>query len=63
MGAMTTPRPQDKAHAARDREFHCDRCGYGAMTATPPERCPMCGGVRWTELHDRRPLRNRRELP
>ena len=63
MGAMTTPHPRDKTRTARDREFHCDRCGYGAIAAGPPARCPMCGGAGWTEQHDRRPVRNRREQP
>ena len=25
----------------------CPACGYGIVCRIPPERCPMCGGVRW----------------
>ena len=33
-------------------EIRCRSCGYGAVVAQFPERCPMCGGVLWTELDD-----------
>jgi hypothetical protein len=29
------------------REFRCVGCGYGAVAAAPPLRCPMCGGASW----------------
>ena len=28
-------------------EIQCARCGYGAIVASPPRRCPMCGGDSW----------------
>ena len=27
--------------------LECSSCGYGVAVATPPERCPMCGGSTW----------------
>jgi rubrerythrin len=28
-------------------EIHCCGCGYGAVVARPPVRCPMCGQGTW----------------
>jgi hypothetical protein len=28
-------------------ELVCGRCGYGAVAAAVPVRCPMCAGARW----------------
>jgi len=28
-------------------EIQCARCGYGAVVASPPRRCSMCGGDGW----------------
>ena len=28
-------------------EIRCASCGYGAIVASPPRRCPMCGGDGW----------------
>jgi rubrerythrin len=28
-------------------EIHCCGCGYGAVVARPPVRCPMCGQGAW----------------
>ena len=28
-------------------EIHCAGCGYGAVVARLPERCPMCGSTSW----------------
>ncbi len=28
-------------------DFRCVTCGYGAMSAAPPVRCPMCSGTNW----------------
>lgn len=28
-------------------EIQCASCGYGAVVASPPRRCPMCGGDSW----------------
>ena len=27
--------------------FRCADCGYGATSASTPERCPMCDGAVW----------------
>jgi hypothetical protein len=37
-------------------EIHCCGCGYGAVVARPPVRCPMCGQGTWRPAagHDRR---------
>jgi rubrerythrin len=42
------------AHAPLS-SFQCVSCGYGASTASEPERCPMCGGGTW-EHADWRPF-------
>lgn len=47
-----------RSFATRDEltalsSFQCDSCGYGAHRRAVPERCPMCGGSRWSV--DRRP--------
>jgi hypothetical protein len=45
--------PELRAVAARQRgvdgraEVHCAGCGYGAVVARLPDRCPMCGGTHW----------------
>lgn len=31
------------------RELRCTGCGYGAVAAAPPVRCPMCGGASWEQ--------------
>jgi rubrerythrin len=36
-------------------ELRCTGCGYGAVTAAPPSRCPMCGGLDW-DFGDWRPF-------
>jgi hypothetical protein len=28
-------------------ELVCVSCGFGAIVASPPARCPMCGGGGW----------------
>ena len=28
-------------------EIRCAGCGYGAVVARLPERCPMCGSTSW----------------
>jgi rubrerythrin len=28
-------------------ELRCGRCGYGAVAADVPSRCPMCGRFAW----------------
>ena len=40
-------------------ELRCTGCGYGAMTAAPPNQCPMCGGLDW-DFEDWRPFSSRR---
>lgn len=30
-------------------EICCHGCGYGAVVAHLPARCPMCGGATWHE--------------
>jgi len=30
--------------------LRCADCGYGIARTSPPERCPMCGGLHWTPL-------------
>jgi rubrerythrin len=37
-------------------EIQCARCGYGAVVASPPRRCPMCGGDGWRLAKRARPL-------
>jgi rubrerythrin len=38
-------------------EIRCLGCGYGAVVARLPGRCPMCGDVSWTvHVHRHRPL-------
>jgi hypothetical protein len=45
--------PELRAVAARQRgvdgraEIHCAGCGYGAVVARLPDRCPMCGSTDW----------------
>jgi rubrerythrin len=35
-------------HAAAHRvELRCRGCGYGAVVARQPGRCPMCGSDNW----------------
>ena len=29
------------------KQFRCAACAYGASAASPPLRCPTCGGRRW----------------
>ncbi len=44
-------------------DLECSPCGYGAVSQTPPERCPMCR-QEGTWIHVRwRPFSRRRELP
>ena len=51
---LSTPlAPELVALAARQRgvgdraEIRCAGCGYGAVVARLPERCPMCGSTSW----------------
>jgi hypothetical protein len=51
---LSTPlAPEFVALAARQHgvggraEIHCAGCGYGAVVARLPERCPMCGSTNW----------------
>lgn len=45
--------PELRALAAGQRgvdgraEIRCAGCGYGAVVARLPERCPMCGSANW----------------
>ena len=45
--------PELRAVAARQRgvdgraEVHCAGCGYGAVVAHLPDRCPICGSTHW----------------
>jgi hypothetical protein len=45
--------PDLRAVAARQRgvegraEVHCAGCGYGAVVAHLPDRCPICGSTHW----------------
>jgi rubrerythrin len=32
-------------------EIRCAGCGYGAVVARLPERCPMCGSTSWRTEH------------
>jgi hypothetical protein len=29
------------------QDFGCPGCGFGAIAAKPPDRCPMCGRGDW----------------
>jgi hypothetical protein len=31
-------------------EIRCIGCGYGAVVARLPDRCPMCGACRWQRI-------------
>lgn len=48
-----SPAPELLALATEQRgvdgraEIRCAGCGYGAVVARLPERCPMCGSTRW----------------
>lgn len=51
---LSTPlAPELVAPAARQQdvgsrvEIRCAGCGYGAVVARLPERCPMCGSTNW----------------
>lgn len=48
------------ARVAR-RGFRCAGCGYGAIAAAPPARCPMCGGASWTQGREFGPTTYRRQ--
>ena len=45
--------PELRIVAARQRgvdgraEVHCAGCGYGAVVAHLPDRCPICGSTHW----------------
>jgi rubrerythrin len=39
--AFNEPRDDDRV------EVRCCGCGYGAVVARPPVRCPMCGRGTW----------------
>jgi rubrerythrin len=45
-----------KTTATQKLTLECSDCGYGAVCAVPPERCPMCHGA-GTWVDGRRPLR------
>jgi rubrerythrin len=31
----------------RKHDLRCAGCGYGAVAAAVPDRCPLCGGEGW----------------
>lgn len=40
----------ERVPLARKIDLCCSLCGYGIVSRTPPERCPMCGGgANWAE--------------
>jgi rubrerythrin len=41
VAALSDRRDEDRV------EVHCCGCGYGAVVARPPTRCPMCGRGAW----------------
>jgi len=45
-----------KTTASQKLSLECSECGYGAVCAVPPERCPMCQGE-GTWIDSRRPFR------
>jgi len=51
-----------RRHDMDDRvEIRCLSCGYGAVVAHFPERCPMCGGGLWNERDIAEPKTRREE--
>jgi Zn finger protein HypA/HybF involved in hydrogenase expression len=61
----TTPPPNRSAESTslegdflrcvnRRLDFQCAGCGYGAVSAAAPLRCPMCGGDTWDMATPRR---------
>jgi hypothetical protein len=59
-GATVEPGGASVAHmkttASQKLSLECSECGYGAVCAVPPERCPMCQGE-GTWIDSRRPFR------
>jgi hypothetical protein len=48
MSTAYAPVPARGEPGDEDRvELHCCGCGYGAVVARPPTRCPMCGRGAW----------------
>ncbi len=50
MGSAVGPQSGRSVGSPRDgmrQEFGCPGCGFGAITAKPPDRCPMCGRGDW----------------
>jgi hypothetical protein len=45
----------------RKVELVCSACGYGIVTAAPPETCPMCHGGTW-DMPAWRPFSGLREF-
>ena len=43
-------RARNRQVQSRRAEIVCVSCRFGAVVATPPTRCPMCGGGTWREL-------------
>jgi hypothetical protein len=59
--ALVATQPQALSRQKLDLE--CSTCGYGAVSRTPPERCPMCQ-AEGTWIHVRwRPFSRHRALP
>jgi rubrerythrin len=51
---LAVPAPTRASH--RRIEIRCLGCGYGAVVARLPGRCPMCGVASWTvHVHRHRP--------
>jgi len=51
-GHSTRERRDRRAQVHRLRvEIVCVDCGYAAIVATRPARCPMCGGSTWRRRH------------
>jgi rubrerythrin len=40
-------RPAARLGVGDRTEIRCRNCGYGAVVAHLPERCPMCEGTTW----------------
>jgi len=40
-------RPTSRRGVEDRAEVRCRDCGYGAVVARLPERCPMCEGTAW----------------
>ena len=49
-------------HLRETRDMICADCGFGAVVATRPARCPMCGGRDWRERRPVDEARRRRAI-